>query len=1020
MYKEVYKNLSESFKSLQGNIKSYEKTIEDLQYEVGTMVKELREKDKLIAMQITKEGKNLDMSKDLTDNARTSKSKSNSPNKKDKDNNILRNLNFCITNDVYNYKLDTSEWRDVIRIVGFNEEDYNQMFDVHKNKKAIDCIDVLLSIVLEKNVQIEVLNLENKKLNTENQVLYDETTIFKKQVSTLEEKIEAYKLIEEKYEKLKYSQLNSLITPKIAEKNNLIHDDNEREVQNWNKNKDLNNQTKTNKPKIEYREYNGEVLNTNENQILYQPTTVSKSKKTKAKFNQNLRKSSLDNASSNSINSSDLIDSNNENAKNIKIVKKRSGSSDSSCHNTYVKLTSKHNYTVYNSNNSSSNNNLESAYLFRNKRETQEKNSKILASKIYNSQKISNKNINKNNTNIYNITVSTLANNHIPDSNINIANKNNELEYINLNTVGNIKNIKNNKSNSTFKECRLNTENDIYKKVLNKLNRLTLNNESLQSMSNQSTEKNKNCKNVIFETKTNDKNELKINSLNANLKDKDKDIIKDKEKSIDKSHLRSILQKKNLQLALGTSDDKTESSANLKVSNNASSKNIITTQINMNQINEELFENTLPKESDHYKLASDCLLSLKAPRESPGQVFLNSTSNKSYKKGSSRIEDTIKSYKRPYSKASNNSNTSNNNTPSKNGNMKHRLLERLKSLESHLTNNVNQSNKPVSICIKENSSQNADGNINPEYLITEQNISIEKKYSNNDSYLISIKPDYQIPNDRKNTNSNSQKNKKEESNYHSNKLMTSDEKPNVNYATSNSNSNFRYSTLQSQNKKLSIFTQNNKFSAGKSPSNSSSNHNNNPALLNGITNKIINSIYNNLVKIKPKSKVESDLLTNEKQKIKIDSKIDNKIDMKSKVGNLINTNNYNKVSTKSSTNYNNKINNDNNNTDKEKEKSKNINNLSSNFNNKTTKASNYRKKLSNMEDILSNSINDNDSIVLITNNMKEFTFDSCTSAEFKKEIEKNNEEMEFENNEKDDDVMEKLDQMSIRIQTANY
>lgn len=87
-------------------------------------------------------------------------------------------------NNIYD-KLDTSEWRDIIRIFEFDEDNYQNLF-ISKTKSAEilkyrEIIDVIISYLIEKNRQIQVLNTENDKLNKENKSLFEKVHLMEKE-----------------------------------------------------------------------------------------------------------------------------------------------------------------------------------------------------------------------------------------------------------------------------------------------------------------------------------------------------------------------------------------------------------------------------------------------------------------------------------------------------------------------------------------------------------------------------------------------------------------------------------------------------------------------------------------------------------------------------------------------------------------------------------------------------------------------------------------------------------------------
>ena len=250
VYKNVYSNLSYQYKHLQMSISEYENTIQELKYENSNIQKELRDKEKLLILKTKNSNKESIQHKRLNSQvnqriedleyriseaavrANTNedynpslnnygcriklnskfKSKNIDNSKEDSDEsyknkhlkqNYINNKSITPIRQNNEYddlklyddkvdKLDTSEWREVIRIVGFSEEEYNELFCQNSTNshtgKFREAVDVMNTILIDRNKQINLLNLENHKLNNENIVLFDEITIYKKQVSILEDK----------------------------------------------------------------------------------------------------------------------------------------------------------------------------------------------------------------------------------------------------------------------------------------------------------------------------------------------------------------------------------------------------------------------------------------------------------------------------------------------------------------------------------------------------------------------------------------------------------------------------------------------------------------------------------------------------------------------------------------------------------------------------------------------------------------------------------------------------------------
>ena len=106
MFKEIYNNLSNHYNAQKGHIITYERTIEDLQYELNNVTRDLREKDKQLAIRFNNDGKEKNLNNkiiyQLDKNAKSDLKMSSKPNSKN--NSINFNTYF---NQGYNYKLDT-------------------------------------------------------------------------------------------------------------------------------------------------------------------------------------------------------------------------------------------------------------------------------------------------------------------------------------------------------------------------------------------------------------------------------------------------------------------------------------------------------------------------------------------------------------------------------------------------------------------------------------------------------------------------------------------------------------------------------------------------------------------------------------------------------------------------------------------------------------------------------------------------------------------------------------------------
>lgn len=230
-YKDKYDRLKEELPYLKEDIISKAERIQELNLEINKLNKEIREKDRYLALKFNNDepkafNKNMftnhirddikepqitnielltnieEKIKDLTKRDKESNIKNihNQDNKilnlniskhNNSNNEIDNNFNFnTYFNKDYNYKLDTTEWKEVVRIVGFNQDEYVNLFSDNLNNKLLECVDLLLSFILEKNYQVQILNIENKRLNCENERLCNNNNELNRKCDELSVKIE--------------------------------------------------------------------------------------------------------------------------------------------------------------------------------------------------------------------------------------------------------------------------------------------------------------------------------------------------------------------------------------------------------------------------------------------------------------------------------------------------------------------------------------------------------------------------------------------------------------------------------------------------------------------------------------------------------------------------------------------------------------------------------------------------------------------------------------------------------------
>ena len=198
LYKQIYESLSKMIKDNSESMIRYEQLITDLQIENQNLRNEYksqifktnRERENLICV-IQKERSYSCNRKEngsyKNDNFRT-KSKSKSQKK----------LNESLLDD---RKFENEEFLDIIKTVNLTEEEYDKMAKTKIYSKLIETIEMLYTLVKEKNLTLslvrkenENLNQKNFKLNKENIDIVQENIELKKEITRLKSLSNSYQM----------------------------------------------------------------------------------------------------------------------------------------------------------------------------------------------------------------------------------------------------------------------------------------------------------------------------------------------------------------------------------------------------------------------------------------------------------------------------------------------------------------------------------------------------------------------------------------------------------------------------------------------------------------------------------------------------------------------------------------------------------------------------------------------------------------------------------------------------------
>lgn len=212
LFKNAYLNMSDHYKSLLKTIRDYRELISELKGERSTLDKNWKEKMKAL---LNHKEKEFDLNERKQDNFLSSVGEESINELKltrfgiKKEQHVDLNLNDKCKKNTINYELNEitpvrserdqiedwqltnklellSEWRDVVKIVGFSDEEIKDLFHLNNRKTRFgEIVDILTTILIEKNSQIKRLVDENSSLNNEIHRLMDSNSIIKNELSSI-------------------------------------------------------------------------------------------------------------------------------------------------------------------------------------------------------------------------------------------------------------------------------------------------------------------------------------------------------------------------------------------------------------------------------------------------------------------------------------------------------------------------------------------------------------------------------------------------------------------------------------------------------------------------------------------------------------------------------------------------------------------------------------------------------------------------------------------------------------------
>ena len=179
IYKDIYNKLINGMNSSRITISKYERTIHELQNENARLNNELKNINKI----------RLDEIRDLDSTPKTivRGNSVNISNKSDNVNNnnidnILKRLNQSIQKPLKKYYEYDEWWNEALKNSNLNQNEFNRYKMIKQNYKIIDLIEYLNSVIIDKNLQIKILDEEVAALSNSYEILNKEFNELNKRV----------------------------------------------------------------------------------------------------------------------------------------------------------------------------------------------------------------------------------------------------------------------------------------------------------------------------------------------------------------------------------------------------------------------------------------------------------------------------------------------------------------------------------------------------------------------------------------------------------------------------------------------------------------------------------------------------------------------------------------------------------------------------------------------------------------------------------------------------------------------
>ena len=212
LYKQIYESLSKMIKDNSESMLRYEQLITDLQIENQN----LRNEYKSQIFKTNRERENLICV--------IQKERSYSGNRKE--NGLYKNENYRIRNKsksinkndnlLGDRKFENEEFLDIIKTVNLTEEEYEKMSKTKIYSKLIETIEMLYTLIGEKNLTLSLVRKENENLNQKNFKLNKENMDLVQENIDLKKEIAKFKSMNNNINNLNKSLSNN--TSKISQK----------------------------------------------------------------------------------------------------------------------------------------------------------------------------------------------------------------------------------------------------------------------------------------------------------------------------------------------------------------------------------------------------------------------------------------------------------------------------------------------------------------------------------------------------------------------------------------------------------------------------------------------------------------------------------------------------------------------------------------------------------------------------------------------------------------------------------